>query len=77
MEKTALATQIPKCLKKELDSLCTEKGFSISHLTTEALSEKIESIREEEALLHLALERMAQPGELSYSDYKKFLKTLS
>lgn len=76
MRKIPLATQIPKDLKKELDLICEEKGLTISHLTTEALQEKIESLREEEALLNFALERLAEPGEFSYKEYKKHLKSL-
>ncbi|MBF0106307.1 MAG: hypothetical protein HQM16_13395 [Deltaproteobacteria bacterium] len=77
MKKIALATQIPLGLKKRLDILCEEKGFTISHLTTEALKEKIDSVYEETALLDLALERLAEPGEHSYAEFKKQIKSLS
>jgi hypothetical protein len=76
MKKIALATQIPSQLKKQLDELCEEKGLTISHLTTQALMEKIDDIKEEDALFTLALERMAEAGEHTYKDYKKLLKTL-
>ncbi|OGQ04742.1 MAG: hypothetical protein A3F82_08200 [Deltaproteobacteria bacterium RIFCSPLOWO2_12_FULL_44_12] len=76
MEKIALATQIPGDLKKELDAVCEQKGISISHFTTEALREKIEELREEEALLRMAMERMSEPGEQSYADYRRYLKKL-
>lgn len=76
MKKAAFATQIPVGLKKKIDGLCEEEGMTISHLTTQALQEKIDAINEEKTLIHLALERMAEPGELTYKDYKKHLKSL-
>lgn len=76
MKKTALATQIPQSLKKQIDLLCQQEGITISHLTTEALKEKIESIKEDKMLLDLALERLIEPGEVSYKEFKKHLKSV-
>ena len=73
MKKIPLATQIPVSLKKQLDVLCAEEGMTISHLTTQALQDKIDSIKEDKMLLKLAIERLAEPGEYSYKNYKQIL----
>lgn len=76
MGKTALATQISGRLKEELDSICEERGTTISRLVEDALREKIIDLKEEEALLKMAMERFADPREHSYQDYKKLLSRL-
>ncbi len=73
MGKTALATQISEPLKHKLDDICEERGLTISHFVESALKEKIEDLREEEALLKLALKRLAESGECSYTEYKHSL----
>ena len=77
MGKMALATQISAELKSDLDHVCEAKGFTISDLVERALREKLEELREEEALMGLALRRLAEPGEKSYQDFQRFLKRLS
>lgn len=76
MGKTALATQISDRLKEELDLICEERGTTISRLVEEALREKIIDLKEEEVLLQIAMERLADPREHSYQEYKKFLSRL-
>lgn len=74
MSKIPLATQIPKTLKAEVDAVCEQRGCSLSHLTTEALREKMDSLREDEALISLALARLAEPGEHSYTEYRRRMR---
>jgi predicted DNA-binding protein len=76
MKKIPLATQVPKSLKNEIDAFCEARGTTISHLVTEALQDKLDAMREEEALLNMALERLAEPGERSQKDYQKILKLM-
>lgn len=76
MAKIALATQVPKPLKKELDALCGEKGLTLSAVVTEAIREKLDALREEEALINMALERLAEPGERSYKDYRRMMRLM-
>jgi len=75
MVKTALATQISDSLKKELDEFCEERGLTISRLVEEALQQKIAEFREEEVLVNMALERLAEPEEKSFAEYRQLLKT--
>lgn len=74
MNKMPLATQIPKELKSHLDHLCAEKGWTLSHVVTEAIRDKLEELREEEALIRMALERLAEPGERSYAEYRRVMR---
>lgn len=76
MAKIALATQIPKAVKAELDAMSERRGVTISHFVTEAIREKLDAMREDEALLAMALERLAEPGERSEKDYRRVLRGL-
>lgn len=73
MSKTALATQVPKDLKDELDALCEERGLTISRIIEDALREKIDDLREEEILLEMALKRFSEPDECSHTEFKNVL----
>ncbi len=74
MVKISLATQIPKALKAEVDAVCEQRGCSLSHLTTEALKEKLESLHEEAALIALALGRLSEPGERPYKEFNRVIR---
>lgn len=76
MGKTALATQISEELKDEVDTVCDERGTTISWLVEEALREKILDLKEEEALLKMSLQRMAEPGEKSFREYRRLMSRL-
>ena len=76
MAKIALATQVPKVLKKELDTLCSQKGLTLSFVVAEAIREKIDALREEEALIAMALERLVEPGERSYKEYRRMTRLM-
>ncbi|MFH0799094.1 MAG: ribbon-helix-helix protein, CopG family [Pseudomonadota bacterium] len=73
MGKTALATQVSEKLKDDLDSICEERGLTISRIVEEALRERIDEMREEEALVEMALSRLAEPGEHSHKEFERLL----
>ncbi|GEM_PF-5863968 len=74
MRKIPLATQIPKALKVAMDQACERKGCSLSYLITEAIQDKLDDLHEEEALLAMAMERLSEPGERSYQDFKRTMR---
>ncbi|MBI2345576.1 MAG: hypothetical protein HYV03_01520 [Deltaproteobacteria bacterium] len=76
MDKAALATQVPKSLKARLDAECGKRGITLSHLITQAIQEKLDALHEEEALLKMAMERLAEPGERTYKDYRRALRLM-
>lgn len=73
MSKTALATQISPSLKRELDETCEYRGLTISRLVEDALREKLDDLKEEEVLLAMAMERLAEVGECSHAEFKRAL----
>lgn len=74
MGKTALATQISESLKGDLDSLCEERGLTISRIVEDALREKIDELREEAVLVEMAMSRLAEPGERSHAAFKRLIR---
>lgn len=74
MGKTALATQVTRSLKGDLDSICEERGLTISRVVEDALREKIDELREEEALVEMAMARLAEPGERSHAAFKRLVR---
>lgn len=73
MGKTALATQISPALKHELDRVCERRGLTISRLVEDAIQEKLDELQEEEILVAMAMERLAESGEHSHAEFKRAL----
>lgn len=73
MRKTALATQVSDKLKNDLNSICEERGLTISGVVEDALRERICEMREEETLVEMALSRLAEPGEYSHKEFERLI----
>ncbi|MDD3032117.1 MAG: hypothetical protein PHE81_04555 [Atribacterota bacterium] len=72
MNKISLGSRIPEDVINDLRKYCKSKGIVINHFVTEAIKEKLNKIREDEADIR-TVEIRARESSISEKEWNEYL----
>ena len=69
-----IGTRIPLALKKKLSQYCVNNGVKIGYFISQAINEKLDVVREENALMVEGMKRLNDAELMSQNEFNDYLR---